>query len=218
MSERCPLCGHDVDWVEPRLIDGLLINERGWLQLGPVEESIVRALQRRPYRGEALVEQVYSQAPDGGPDGAIQSLRSIISRLNKKLRPRLGWEIDTIGAAYVLHPAPEPVTLQRGDLTLQGRRLSCGDRAIVLTQPRARLAAALLRKAWVTLADIRASVAKPDSAPERPARTRDRMDILQPDLEQLGWTIECEGGLERDADGYVFARRYRIAPLEDVET
>lgn len=79
----CPCCKQEVA-VLP--LDGLFTV----LRLGPVEERIARVLARR--RGEwlttdELVDAVYSNHPDGGPEYAGASIGVIFHRLKNILKP-----------------------------------------------------------------------------------------------------------------------------------
>ncbi len=91
MSEpcRCPLCGGE---IKPEKADMVALRV---LSLPPMQRRVLDiflAAHPRPLMGDWLVERVYADDPDGGPDAAYTAVAVQINRLNKAIRP-LGWEI-----------------------------------------------------------------------------------------------------------------------------
>ena len=87
MTHQCPTCGHEVDEVPVEaLCDG---------KMSAGQRKIVEALALvypRSLTMPQLVDSVYANDIDGGPDNAAGVLHILICRLRKKL-PQLGWII-----------------------------------------------------------------------------------------------------------------------------
>jgi hypothetical protein len=61
---------------------------------GPIMRRILQKLQatRDPVPVRTLADFVYADDPNGGPEGAENSIRTTICRMNKRLRSD-GWQI-----------------------------------------------------------------------------------------------------------------------------
>ena len=87
MTTPCPCCGAPVEGVPAQdLIDASLsMTER------KIVDCLIRAYPRR-VTNEHLIEFVYGDRWDGGPEDPSGTLKVITARLRKKL-PEYGWEI-----------------------------------------------------------------------------------------------------------------------------
>lgn len=93
MSEHiCPCCGQQMP-------GGLPVEALENVYFPPTELKIVSALARTYPRGmtaRALVDVVYADDPNGGPDGAEHSMRQFIHRARKRMQP-YGWRVGGFG-------------------------------------------------------------------------------------------------------------------------
>lgn len=64
---------------------------------GPVERMIMNELvsafdRKEQLRPKDIAKAIYSDHPDGGPDGAFDSVKVMIGRIRRKIEP-FGWTI-----------------------------------------------------------------------------------------------------------------------------
>jgi hypothetical protein len=88
-DKTCPTCGQSLPQPKPRD-----------LGLSPLRTRLFEIVQRAGDNGIAtpdLVNLLYAEHPDGGPDSAGQVVRTLICKINKRLKPR-GYEIK--GRSY----------------------------------------------------------------------------------------------------------------------
>jgi hypothetical protein len=109
MSVVCPTCGHE-------LVAGHAPIEA--LASAPLEglmRRIVDALATiypRSMDMSALVDVVYANDPNGGPESAAGTIRTVIARM-RRILPRYGWTIPANGGGlgsygrYRLEPVRE---------------------------------------------------------------------------------------------------------------
>lgn len=95
MTLHCPTCGHDLD--APPSVASLAS-----ARLRPQDKIIVGVLAKaypRAVRTSALVDALYSNDPNGGPEGPNQVIRARMTHLRKVL-PTYGWTVpdNTAGA------------------------------------------------------------------------------------------------------------------------
>ena len=93
----CPCCNQPTTGVDPL---------KAHTVFTPTELKIIKALPRAGVIAtEDLIDRVYGDDPDGGPEWANHAIYNNLSRIRKKLRP-LGYDIaKTNGHGYRLERA-----------------------------------------------------------------------------------------------------------------
>jgi DNA-binding response OmpR family regulator len=108
MSCTCPTCGQPMN-VGRAPIEGLAS-----APLSKQERLIVEVLTEtypRVVKADFLLERLYADDPEGGPECAVEVLRQLLWRIRKKL-PTYGWTVQrSRGGAgnygsYKLEPLP----------------------------------------------------------------------------------------------------------------
>lgn len=91
-AHLCTICGHAIG-----LAPATDFPDADEMNLPRRERQILNLLLRAKGRSVfsvKLVDELYGDDPDGGPDNAEGCVQSHISKLRRKLRPR-GWLIDS---------------------------------------------------------------------------------------------------------------------------
>lgn len=89
MTCTCPTCGQSIDGPAP-------VKALADANLSVMQQKIVAALTSsypNGIRTPAMVDIIYADDPDGGPDFAVYTLRMMMVRLRRKLKPH-GWTVS----------------------------------------------------------------------------------------------------------------------------
>jgi len=83
----CPVCGHEIKKSYVFYGAGIICPDGKKIILGPISSAIIRELSkaRQPLNIERLSFAIYG--PEYPLDKARNSLKAMISKMNKKLRP-----------------------------------------------------------------------------------------------------------------------------------
>ena len=115
----CPMCGHETDGAHyhSRIADlHHEFSSRG-VHLTKSEARLVLALKgrNRPVTRSAILDALYGDRPDGGPDWAESNVQVFVSRIRAKIRQaKLPWSLIAIpGIGYELREEKAGPTLSR---------------------------------------------------------------------------------------------------------
>jgi DNA-binding response OmpR family regulator len=85
----CPCCGSDIG--EAASLDAV-----AEAVSSPTRNTILEMLARnigRPVRRDTMIDRLYGDRPDGGPDAASSILMVQVSRLRREIEP-FGWTVS----------------------------------------------------------------------------------------------------------------------------